>query len=872
MRTLKRIRTVLYGDQKLTAAELEVIHTPAMQRLYSLKQLGLTDRIFIDASHSRLHHVVGALHQVDKLVSAIVNNLGGSNRKLQVSFPDGKTVVLSASSLARYVRGRKCVIRFIALLHDLTHAPFGHTIEDEIRLVDTGHDEPERQAEAFHRLLCQLIAWLALEAHGPDWSGFPSSLRPFLSQGANVPPTPAPVVGAAARQLINGLGQPKASLCLRLSPKYIAEMLAHLGYAMTALLHLEALHATEELRDEVLPSKLEYPFQEIVRTALEETEFAYLIQKFQFDRHRDAFMLDIVGNTVCADLLDYAGRDSHYAGLRLNYDPDRIAENFTLVHTEIRSKKRSDPNRRVDRSEHRRDGKETPVNPFEGWCLRTAISLVSHKYRTDVPSELMNLLNVRFYLYERVIFHSTKCAAGSMLGTALQLLGWRKPGNGRLLPKHLEFVGDDVFLHDIAAALDLLVDEASKLPKEARIDGLLVQQISGLDRMHNGLASELVKLRVGQQVGNALNELNASRLLLNRLMSRRYFRPVFRALPNTGEDAMHLDADELAALFSDPDFRYDTERDVEEKATLPKGTITIHCPKRNTAEKVANVLLTKPGNDGMGDSVCALNCIGEIDRKTFGEHEEAVRAVQKMYKSMWRLTVYSAPEHMERWREISQAAGQAIFQAVARKHNNALAEKPDRRWPNDPDLNRELEGKTIAASATFVGESGLTIFGEDLGRAADQLIDSGRIGRIPAELYDEDWGLTELGRKQIENALTVALAGTQVEKTGGPPKSAAPPRVEQVLTIARSYIKRIKGDDVELFQQTYGARLDRLPEPAFQGALSKLKSAASRSVELDAGLAKHKGSKLREFKELLESILLRMNSPKSLFGAEDSDE
>lgn len=41
--------------------------------------------------------------------------------------------------------------------------------------------------------------------------------------------------------------------------------------------------------------------------------------------------LDIVGNTVCADLLDYAQRDSHFAGLRLDYDSDRIAETFTLV-------------------------------------------------------------------------------------------------------------------------------------------------------------------------------------------------------------------------------------------------------------------------------------------------------------------------------------------------------------------------------------------------------------------------------------------------------------------------------------------------------------------------------------------------------------
>src|SRR6185437_14332117 len=120
-------------------------------------------------------------------------------------------------------------------------------------------------------------------------------------------------------------------------------------------------------------------------------------------------------------------------------------------------------------SEHR--GSRVPAgvsSPFEGWCLRTAISLVSHKYRTDVPSELMNLLNVRFYLYERVIFHPTKCAAGAMLGTALQLLGWRKIGDKprEELPKHLRFVGDEVFLHDISASLNFLDDEITLKEKD----------------------------------------------------------------------------------------------------------------------------------------------------------------------------------------------------------------------------------------------------------------------------------------------------------------------------------------------------------------------------------------------------------------------
>jgi len=157
-------------------------------------------------------------------------------------------------------------------------------------------------------------------------------------------------------------------------------------------------------------------------------------------------------------------------------------------------------------------GKEEPSNPFGGWCLRTAISLVSHKYRTDVPSELMNLLNVRFYLYERVIFHSTKCAAGSMLGTALQLMGWRElgPGNSPRFPKKLEFVGDDVFLHDIGAALKFLIDTLSGVPKESLIDAQLIKETPEMARLHNGLIADLLRPRIGESAGLVHQELCAA--------------------------------------------------------------------------------------------------------------------------------------------------------------------------------------------------------------------------------------------------------------------------------------------------------------------------------------------------------------------------
>jgi HD superfamily phosphohydrolase len=859
MRTTKRIRTVLYGDQRLSSAELEVLHTPAMQRLYGLRQLGLTDRVFIDASHARIHHVVGILHQVDKIVSAIISNLERSKKELQFKSLEGKTRTISAKSQARYVRSRKSVIRFIGLLHDLTHAPFGHTIEDEILLVRTKHDHPERQSEAFYRLLCQLVAWLSLEAYGPEWSELRDSLKPFLSQGGSASLPSAAMVGAVARNLITGLNDPKKGRCLKLTPKYIAEMFADLAYAMTALLHLEVLHA-KELKQEIVPEATGHQFQELVRFALEGTQFASLNQGFTFEPHRDAFMLDIVGNTVCADLLDYARRDSHFAGLKLGYDAERIAENFVLVPFETKPNSRNRPSR-LGTSEANGRGGEGLHNPFDGWCIRTAISLVSHKYRTDVPSELMNLLNVRFYLYERVIFHSTKCAAGSMLGTALQLMGWRElsPGNPPKFPKNLEFVGDDVFLHDIGAALNFLTNMAPDLGLEDPIDERIIERTRGLESLHNGLIGHLLKLRVGEPAGAVAMELGAAKLLLDRLMSRRYFKPVFRASPGTKQTLLQLTADDLAHIFTDPALRYRTERQIEDKARLPQGTITIHCPRRNTAEKIANVLLTKPAEDGGTDPVHPLNEISELDQKTFEKHRVAVTAVEDMYKSMWRLTVFAAPEHMERWKDISDAAGRAIFEAAAEFHDDPCKDRPDGSWPNDEHLVRELTGATEAAYVAPGAESDLSEFGEDLGRTVDELLGSGRLGPIPETIFDRESGLTNEGRKRIEEALVAALDWAEDKPVDKLPMNSSRPRMDRVITTARIYIKRIGKEELESFRQTHTAIFDRLPPTSFEALLSKLNTAANDATQLDEKAAAHQGAKFRQFVELVDELLRKLD-------------
>jgi HD superfamily phosphohydrolase len=850
MASSKRIRTVLYGDQRLSSAELEILHTPAMQRLYGLRQLGFTDRIFIDASHSRIHHVVGVLHQVDNLISAVVTNLKQSSRTLRIG-RKGEHENLSASQLAIIVRKRKPVVRLVGLLHDLTHAPFGHTVEDEIKLVGTKHDEPARQATAFYRLLCQLIAWLAVEANVTD--RFPEALRPFLSQAADVDTPSAPEVGELARHLLE-LDGSKISACWRLSRQEFAEVLAQLGCAMTALLHLEALHKMTPTPQELPKEDEEYDFQAAIRIALVQTTFESLLQEFEFKPMRDAFMLDIVGNTVCADLLDYAQRDSHFAGLRLDYDSSRIAENFTLVSFDQSAYELSRTQTDGD-GNLRRKMPEGVDDPFEGWCLRTAISLFSHKYRTDIPSELMNLLNVRFYLYERVIYHPTKCAAGSMLGTALQLLGWRRSTAAGIqpnLPGHLRFVGDDVFLHDICAALTFMLDWVGRKPDTQRIEAADLEQITGMDRVHNGLVPSLLGLRIDQTFAEVRRELVASKLVLDRLMARRYFRPVWRALPSSTDPRLQAGPDALAKLFGDPNDRYEAERKIETKANLPLGTVAIHCPSRKTARKIANVLLTRPGEDGQ-DEVCKLKDIASLDRPTFGEHEKAVKAVEEMYGSMWRLTVYVAPEHLDRYQEIVKASGQVVFETV---DLHRQFEGKDIPWSNDDHLQNELKTKLASGEGVVPNDFELSPLGIWMGQMGDRLLESGRLANVPSEVLGRPDGIPTTAREEIERALVAALEPETKAPGTGAIKESPVERVEILIQQLRTHSKRVKRTEIDKFRYRYTQPLATLPREAFEEVVTQMEGAVLRTGELDQqGATVHKGTRLDQFRDALDELL-----------------
>ena len=775
--SLSRIRTLLYDDQWMSPAELDLLHTPSLQRLYDLHQLGLTDRVYIDASHSRLQHVVGVLEQVDKIVLALVKNL---RRNPQKPFQYGKTAAqsITGEALADRVEGSQPATRLVGLLHDLTHAPYGHTVEDEINLVGSKHDEPQRQADAFYRLLCEYIVWLAKDvnssAHG---IAIPEDVNRFANDPDSEKPLPAEI-GTLAVRLLTEVDAQSQRAAWRLTSSQIIGTLSNLRIAMTALLHLELLHKQKPKKRHFPNRDRIYEFQEAIDTALGQV----LKDKGHacFDPHLDAYMLDVVGNTVCADLLDYAKRDTRQANIKLDFDADRIAENFTLVacdeSCEILGKKEEEE-RRIP------PGK---VDPFAGACIRTAISVFSHKFRTDVPSELMNLLNIRYYLFERAIYHPTKCAAGAMLGTALQLLGWREPDKelhdilaivnpasdaeeeeaDAILPPRLRYVGAAVFLHDVESAARLAI---RVLRKELTIPA----EFSAVSQF--ALAQNLVERaasRSGKKLPEAIEEIDAGIGLLCRLRARRYLRPIFRALPNLQDKHLKVNAERMAAVFRRPKVRYAAERMMEKEANLDRGSIAIHCPRARVAEKIANALLVMPGNDGQEEKKCRLRDITEIDKKMFEKHQDAIQAVEKMYHSMWRLVVYASPDGLANYARVKDAVGKVLTNLAVRE--TTKSQHPHRVLQTDPTFEKEINemlrprGRSNTISMVHPTEGRL--------RLPLAVIDAGRaLWDVDPDILRGADGQSEPSKIEIEQRLRSALAA--------PAGAAAPKKTPSVRTL-----------------------------------------------------------------------------------------
>ena len=100
----KIIRDSIHGNIKVEGVFADLIETPEIQRLSNIKQLGLAHLVFPGAHHTRLEHSLGTYHMAKILSETLTLNT------------DEKISLMCA-----------------ALLHDVGHGPFSHTLESLLR-------------------------------------------------------------------------------------------------------------------------------------------------------------------------------------------------------------------------------------------------------------------------------------------------------------------------------------------------------------------------------------------------------------------------------------------------------------------------------------------------------------------------------------------------------------------------------------------------------------------------------------------------------------------------------------------------------------------------------------------------------------------
>src|SRR5258708_10895962 len=283
--------------------------------------------VFPGATHTRFEHSVGAVHVAQLIVNHVNHNYRKKNAKNDGPWSYGGIDLPTAR-----------FIRLGALLHDIGHLPFGHTLEDELHHLRP-HDKNER---------LDLVA-------GRPYKQFELKGREGLSDADQ------PAGGWSLETLVNHLyGLFAADLGISVSPFTV------LKYVVSK------------------PPKQEPEINEW-RKAIEPIE-----------KGMDLIVCrDIVGNTICADFLDYLFRDWHHLGKPLYYDK-RLFEYLNFLSRLSLTKK----------------------NKLETSFVIN-VSGDPAKIRHDALTDILELLTARYQLSETVLFHRTKLALTGLLDRCL---------------------------------------------------------------------------------------------------------------------------------------------------------------------------------------------------------------------------------------------------------------------------------------------------------------------------------------------------------------------------------------------------------------------------------------------------------------------
>jgi HD superfamily phosphohydrolase len=627
-------RDQVHGDTQLDRLSVALLNTAAMQRLGRVYQLGYGHLVFRGGTHTRLSHVMGAAHMATVVVDRLRSNYTQKRATFtkhviapHVFLPWPLNPDTPAEKTSDCISDRWDVLRYLvswaALLHDIGHVPLGHTLEDEFEGIFRKHDD------------------LASPRSAHLW-GEQGEVFPILTDEALIPLS-FRRCGITGRQV----WQTVMLICFfKDIPDKKDKNLDFYGYLAK--------------RD-----------QELTNTKIKEGDSTDAEKRFVGELRRAhaatlgifaPYMADIVGNTICADYLDYLRRDPLNVGLDVLRD-ERVLSHFYVS-----------------------------VDPRNGDSWRMALALVDRhgKPRLDVCTGVVELVRQRYRFAELIYYHKTKVAASAMFAKAMSLIGTLQEIG------HMQERLDAADIPKLAGQLLADPTQFNALRDRCLPSALLHPEI-GDDSLHllllyqafekiqqNLIPSNQLTRREKKTREDNVKDCLRGVALLQGVVNRRLYKVLFsldaRQFFDLTKGAGRSSADERLALAleklrencdGDNDLRDCIEREMSDAAQWPIDSILLYVPERKSQAKgIETFAYTE-------SSIVRLNDHSAVRAK--------VNELNQDYEKLWRLLVLVHPDYREDQLHLSKAI-------------DSLA---NRLWTvcggGEPDAMRLHEAHTLSA-------------------------------------------------------------------------------------------------------------------------------------------------------------------------------
>lgn len=265
---MRLYRDPVHGDILLTPLAAAILDTPELQRVSRIMQLGFAHLVFRGATHTRFAHSVGTYW----VTREILRHVPVNHERLGFPLPPG----LAGGPLSLEATAE--VVSCAALLHDITHIPFGHTLEDELQDIYLKHDALENPR----------LHWLL-------WDPRSHLARLFEADAPHVPGIDNPTLRWLLFMIL-AFREDLESVPWRTFPDLLEQ-------ARCRVLDGTRLAAAEREQYAGFLGRTLEMYHTLTARGL-----------FQ------PFMADIVSGTISADLLDYTARDLFFTGVRGGFD------------------------------------------------------------------------------------------------------------------------------------------------------------------------------------------------------------------------------------------------------------------------------------------------------------------------------------------------------------------------------------------------------------------------------------------------------------------------------------------------------------------------------------------------------------------------